>query len=605
MPEVDYSYYPARKAVSVPLAAGKTARSGGFPARAPAEAVLCDDFSVFGSDGQRRPAAPTEMRLWRDGEFLCLDIACFEPGGKIVAGVREDGMGIWHDDLVEIFFGSLSPEPWLLQLAVSAGGARFDSTGEYGSWSARVAAGRGKWRAAARVPLARLPAVNGGFGFNLCRQSLSRGELSVWSPLKKRFHEVENFGTLLLCDYGTAFFLRTNRSPGRALSRPEYEEMIARASVRAEKVTHGPYLTCPAPDSVCVNWNTAGKLPGILEYRKKGARRFTAHRADARDGIMLHRELHFAPLSGLEPDTEYEYRTRSLSPVLYTPSRPGRKYSFRTLSDRKKEFSFACCADIHSHAARFRKAVSSAAARRSDFFVVLGDSLSHMAGRDALLRGVIDPAADTFATRKPLVFVRGNHDQLGVFAGEYFNCLRHPTGRTFYTFRHGAVFFVVLDFGNDAPDDALFFRNAEMRAQEREWLEGVVASPGYREADFRIVFAHIPPCLKEAPTHAAGQRLITGLLDSTRPEKRVHLMFCGHIHDYLRKNPGAESPAVTARRFPGPAPMFSHPFTLVVNGSGAQLEATVSRGAISVRARGIGGGTIDSFRVGRDGALSA
>ncbi len=601
---VNYSYFPSQKAVFVPLTTKKPEENVLSPPGTSDEAVQCEDFTVFGGSPLSEPVAKTSMSLFRDAEFLYLDISCFEPGESIAAEVAENNMMIWQDDIIEMHFGSLAPDPWLLQLCVCAGGGRFDSSGEYTSWTADVSVGSNYWRAAIKVPMDRLPAVNGGINFNLCRKSTASGEYSVWAPLKKRFHEVENFGTLLFCGYSTAFFLRTNRTPKKPLSRPEYEKLISQFMVRAETVVHGPYLSNPAPDSICISWATAGKLPGLIEYRRKGDKNFTMLPTDESSGILLHRELHFAELAGIRPDTEYEYRLISLSPVLNTPARSKEIYSFKTLSRKQTEFTFVCWSDIHSNVGQLQKMLCHTEASRADFFVVLGDSLSHMAGKSAIFDGLLDPASEKFAARKPLVFVRGNHEQLGVFAGEYFNCMKHPSGKTYYTFRHGSVFFIVLDFGNDSPDgDSLFFKNEQMLREQRRWLGTVISSKPYIAADFRIVLVHIPPCRKTAPTEAAGHEIISGILDSADPAKRIHLMLSGHIHDYIRMNPGEKHPAVTTNKLYNTFPVFSHPFTTVANKNTALFEVKISKDLISCRAVEPDGKTLDSFAIGEDGRL--
>ena len=94
-----------------------------------------------------------------------------------------------------------------------------------------------------------------------------------------------------------------------------------------------------------------------------------------------------------------------------------------------------------------------------------------------------------------MVFVRGNHEQLGVYAKEYFNVMRHPSGKTYYAFTYGSVFFLVLDSGSDSnrDDEGIMFSNRAAREQQKEFIAEVVESEAYQKADFRVVLMHIPP----------------------------------------------------------------------------------------------------------------
>ena len=78
------------------------------------------------------PAGRTEVRLRHTASHLLLDVRCREPDpAAIRTGNTRDGMELWSGDLIEIFFGAIEPVPWQLQLAVGAGGGRFDSSGRY------------------------------------------------------------------------------------------------------------------------------------------------------------------------------------------------------------------------------------------------------------------------------------------------------------------------------------------------------------------------------------------------------------------------------------------------------------------------------------------
>ena len=254
-----------------------------------------------------------------------------------------------------------------------------------------------------------------------------------------------------------------------------------------------------------------------------------------------------------------------------------------------KEFNFYCITDIHSDVGYIRRALALPEAAKSDFIALLGDNLSHAAGSEALYKGIIDPIVEATTVDgkdKPMVFVRGNHEQLGVYAKEYFNVMRHHSGKTYYSFAYGSVFFLVLDSGSDnsRDDEGIMFSNRAARQQQKQFIAETVESEAYQKAAFRVVLMHIPPLQTQ-------NDLIYGLVyDLTEPlrnaEIKPDVMLCGHIHAYEKVNAGEnhyapETRSGHAEKFPetfvNPYPVIAH-----VNTAGLFCEVTGKEMTLSV-----------------------
>ena len=537
---VSYSLNEIRKTLYVPLIRQTFAFGTGMTDPVWERAVRADDFERFGDPKPDLPRKRSEMALFRTSEHLVIGFFFCDPAGERKRPPEnQPGVSVWHGDLAELHFGSMGPDPWLLQLCIGITGIRFDSSGA-NRWRHAVFETTSGWGAEVEIPLDMLLLTEGGMAFNLCRCSTKHADNYCWSPLRKRFHEVENFGELLFADYGTVSMLRSGVPSEGPLSREKFERLRKTWEIPAQSVTHGPYLSNPDADSVCVNWETAGMVPAYLEYRKKGSAE-APRRADSskKNGILASECTHFVKLAGLEPGTEYEYTLFSLTPVIDVPVRSGEPRCFRTLPARKKPFSFFCVTDLHSDAAFLSGAMQMPEARQAAFHLLLGDNLSHAAGREALYRGVIDPIVEINrrGTRDiPLVFVRGNHEQLGVFASEYFRVMRHDSGRTWYTFRCGDIFFIVLDSGDDKSDspDRPLFSNAEMLEEERIFLAGIVHEKACCEAAFRLAFIHIPPFTRQDIPSCLTEPLVNA-------ETPLTAMISGHWHTYGRIDANAEA----------------------------------------------------------------
>jgi hypothetical protein len=93
--------------------------------------------------------------------------------------------------------------------------------------------------------------------------------------------------------------------------------------------------------------------------------------------------------------------------------------------------------------------------------------------------------------------VRGNHDTRGPEARKLPGFTGTPEdGCYHYAFRSGPLAALVMDTGEDKPDENPVYGGlaAFNRLKERQtrWLERVVRESWFRNAPFRVLFCHIP-----------------------------------------------------------------------------------------------------------------
>ena len=541
------------------------------------KAVPVCDFVVFKKNCE--PERRTSLRFFHTVRDMFLGFFAEEPEADRVKP-SSDSASVWSGDMVELHFGSMGPDPWLMQLALGISGIRFDSAGGYGFWDAGLFETSEGWGAEIRLPLNRLRQTEGGVYFEFCRQSVKRGENSVWSPLFKRYHEVENFGELLFGSYAEIAQLRTGVSFPEEMGRQAFEKARSQWETPANRTIHGPYLSFPEQGSIRVSWETAGRVPGFVEYRRKGSSEIMKTDCAIEGGIRLYESLHSAQLTGLLSGTEYEYRLCTLLPVVEQLSAEPQWHAFRTLPAAGDPFAFFSFSDLHSRAGFLRDALKTPESEHAAFHLSLGDNLSHAAGRMCLFEGVINPFVEANQHRKveiPLVFVRGNHEELGVFASEYFRVMRHPSGKTWYSFLCGNTMFLALDSMDDKMDspERLLFVNSEALFKEKFFLKGIVSSPEYKNARFRILLIHIPPLQK----HPWVPELIRPLLDA---DVKTDLMICGHEHRYARINGTAgQISAPEAESSQWAAELSSMPFASVIHSTADVIRFEVADPGIS------------------------
>lgn len=192
-----------------------------------------------------------------------------------------------------------------------------------------------------------------------------------------------------------------------------------------------------------------------------------------------------------------------------------------------------------------------------DLILFTGDVHNHNGGETeyhALPRLVSELAHGEI----PIVYARGNHDTRGAFAEHLPEIAPTVGGAYYYTFRLGGLWGLVLDCGEDKPDnhpeygfvnDFALYREAES-AFLRRLTEKSGNLPGSRETAslspdapdirWRLVISHVPfPFPKEPPfdiergRYADWCRMIG---KGIRPD----LMVSGHLHVCEICQPGCE-----------------------------------------------------------------
>ncbi len=540
--------------------------------------VSAEDFSKFHGG---TPEGKTGMTLSRTRSELILEIMCHEPAEIHDQNKQDDWTIFTSGDRLEIFFGAREPEPWLSQFVVGAGGGKSDNKGTKESWKAEVETGKHYWKARLVFPFNMFRMNNLSMFFNVCRYSEARNEYVTWADLAKSFHEVENYGLLLLDDYSKIYFAETGNFPEQEFSRQDFETAMEQLRIPAHQIQHGPWITNPAENSMTVSFGSAGKCGAFLEYRKNGSETWNRLPFDHRNGILIRKNrIHILHLQGLNPGTVYQYRIITLHPITLQES-VSKVYQFKTFDQQEKEFEFTVFSDIHSDIENLRNLLKLKELNESKFLLNLGDYLSCACGEESYYRGFLDLESNwCMKSGKPLIFCRGNHEQIGTDAGLYQELLPRPDGKSYFTFQQGDTFFIALDAGNDKPDDETgLFRNDAMIREEREWLKKVTQSREYTSARWRIILIHMPPCIKGKYDSDAAYSLVRICTEhSVKPD----LILSGHLHKYLKIEPeqGICSYLREGKTTPITLPLSC---PLMANDTDTMIQVAVHKDSLSAR----------------------
>ena len=360
----------------------------------------------------------------------------------------------------------------------------------------------------------------------------------------------------------------------------------AQESSQKSKVVCGPYLQNVTTTGFTVMWISDVDAVAWVEVAPEDGQSFYyADRPKFYDlsgsGIKPVNKVHKVTVSGLEPGTRYRYRIMMKAVDKYyhfLDINYGREYGanvysakppvVKTLESEYKEVKFSVVNDIHEKDSLLRRLFSDQEkTRKMDFVVFNGDMTSSVTSVDKIVQYDLTPACELFASELPFYMVRGNHEFRGrdaIHFPEYFD---FPSHGPYYTFKYGNYFFLVMDSGEDKPDNDIEYQDAYctdpyLRA-EAEWLKGIVASEDWKNAEKRIVFSHIPPQTTDA-WH--GNWNMSNLFLPVLNGASVDLMICGHRHSYAFEKVG-----VSDAKFP-----------VLVNSNCERADVKVSPKSISI-----------------------
>lgn len=328
------------------------------------------------------------------------------------------------------------------------------------------------------------------------------------------------------------------------------------ATSPALQIVGGPYLQAPSPTGMTIVWTTSQRCVSRVEYGPS-ADKMSSVAVSAHHGLIdADTTLHRITIQGLRPGTTWHYRAISTEILKFNPYRVkfGGSVSsagrFTTLDPDKDTYSFCVVNDRHDHAAGLRRALQSVEWDGVDMVIGLGDMMNDPMTEQQIFRNFINPCTEFFASRLPLVFVRGNHETRGALARRLIDYFPTQSGRYYYSFDHGGVHFLLLDGGEDKADSSSEYSGLaafdDYVARQTEWLENELRSPAFRNARFRVCLLHIPP----VPYREEDEtKFIRGpwIRDNWSPmlsKAGIDLMISGHTHRY------AELPADGSRAYP-------------------------------------------------------
>lgn len=263
-----------------------------------------------------------------------------------------------------------------------------------------------------------------------------------------------------------------------------------------------PYLQNPAADEMTVMWLTNVPARSWVEYgtnpdNLKRVRTFL-------EGVMVaNNKINQVRLTGLQPGTKYYYRVVSQEITRYSSYykefgdtvRSNIK-SFTTWSDDMKDFRVIVYNDIHSNMEMFNKLHSLVEDKPYDLVIFNGDCFDDVEVESDIVDRLLTYTSRIKSDEIPSIFIRGNHETRGEYSLHLWDYLGRMQGHSYCAFSMGDTRFVLLDCGEDKPDDHWVYYGmndfTQHRIDQAKFLQEELQTAAFKGANKRVLIHHIP-----------------------------------------------------------------------------------------------------------------
>ena len=278
-----------------------------------------------------------------------------------------------------------------------------------------------------------------------------------------------------------------------------------------------------------------------------------------RSNTTLHRVK--VPVSVLDGAGEYTVCTRKIierKPYFPTAEDTVEEtYSFRPL--REDSFRAYHISDSHN---MVEQPISACEAFGDVDLLILNGDVPNHSGEIENFMSIYKIAGILTKGEIPVIFSRGNHDMRGFYAENIADYTPTDSGRSYFTFRLGSLWGIVLDCGEDKPDTSEEYGGTicchDFRIEQTEFIKRVISNA---ETEYladgvthRVVIAHNPFTKDIAPPFNIERELFSEWARLLKDEIKPEVFLAGHFHALCVEYPGASTDAL------------GHPCPIVIGG---------------------------------------
>lgn len=297
-----------------------------------------------------------------------------------------------------------------------------------------------------------------------------------------------------------------------------------------------PYLQNPVGNGITVMWETTVPAYCWVEYgtdttQLKRARTIV-------DGqVVCNNYLHKIRIDGLQPGQKYYYRVCSQEILLYQAYK---KVFGNTAQSAFSEFtlpatdtdSFTAVVfnDLHQHTQTFRSLCQQIKNVNYDFVVFNGDCVDDPVDHNRATSFISELTEGVCGDRIPTFFMRGNHEIRNAYSIGLRDHYDYVGDRTYGSFNWGDTRIVMLDCGEDKPDDHWVYYGlndfTQLRNEQVDFLKKELSSKEFKKAGKRVLIHHIPLYGND------GKNLCANLWTKLLEKAPFNISLNAHTHKY-------------------------------------------------------------------------
>ena len=297
-----------------------------------------------------------------------------------------------------------------------------------------------------------------------------------------------------------------------------------------------PYLQNPVGNGITVMWETTVPAYCWVEYgtdttQLKRARTIV-------DGqVVCNNYLHKIRIDGLQPGQKYYYRVCSQEILLYQAYK---KVFGNTAQSAFSEFtlpatdtdSFTAVVfnDLHQHTQTFRSLCQQIKNVNYDFVVFNGDCVDDPVDHNQATSFISELTEGVCGDRIPTFFMRGNLEIRNAYSIGLRDHYDYVGDRTYGSFNWGDTRIVMLDCGEDKPDDHWVYYGlndfTQLRNEQVDFLKKELSSKEFKKAGKRVLIHHIPLYGND------GKNLCANLWTKLLEKAPFNISLNAHTHKY-------------------------------------------------------------------------
>lgn len=283
-----------------------------------------------------------------------------------------------------------------------------------------------------------------------------------------------------------------------------------------------PYLQNPVGNGITVMWQTTVPAYSWVEYGTD-----KNHLKKVRtivDGQVICNGLqNKVRLNDLEPGKTYYYRVCSQEIMLYQAYKKvfgetavSDFHSFTLPATSDVDFTTIIFNDLHKHSETLQALYKQVKNVDYDFVIFNGDCIDDPKDYDEATHFLSELNETVGAADVPVFYLRGNHEIRNAYSIGLRSLFDYVGDKTYGAFNWGDTRIVMLDCGEDKPDDHWVYYGlndfSALREAQVGFLKEELASKPFKQAAKRVLIHHISIYGKDVDRYNPCLELWGGLL---------------------------------------------------------------------------------------------